>query len=123
MAPKRRQPTPTVVDRNDPNFDLDQVIDGMPVEFVQCRDFLHGWRSFTARRVHDGMIEQTQRCSRCRSTRTRTLNSRGGVVYTWKISYVDGYLIKGLGRIVGADMDHVRLRSVEHLLIDEAAAS
>jgi hypothetical protein len=105
-----------VVDRSDPNFDLDRVIDDMPIEYVQCRDYMHGWRSFTAKRIDNGLIEQTQRCGRCRSTRTRVLNGRGGVVESWKIDYVDGYLIKGLGRITGADADHVRLRSVEALL-------
>jgi hypothetical protein len=120
MAPKRRQPTPTVVDRNDPNFDLDAVIDTMKMEHVQCRDFAHSWRPYTASRNDDSTYEQTLRCSRCKTLRIRTLNHRGAVLSS-TYDYADGYVIKGLGRIAGAEKDHLRLVSIKQLLVEDTA--
>jgi hypothetical protein len=118
MTAKRRRPL-TVVDRTDPNFRLDAVVDGMRVEHLQCRDFGHSWRPFTARQVKH-IYEQQLRCSRCHTLRKRLLSMRGEVLSS-SYEYADSYVIKGLGRIVGDEKDHLRLASILKLVVEDTA--
>lgn len=120
----RRRKPPLVVDREAPDFALEAVVDGMREEHIQCRDFSHSWRPFTASVVRYGnrgsAYEQQLRCSRCRSIRRRLLSMTGSVI-TSNYDYSDGYIIKGLGRLTGTEKDHLRLVSVQRLVVEDTA--
>lgn len=115
MPPRRRRTQPRTVDRAAPDFSLESVIESMRDEHVQCRDFSHSWRPFTASQAPDGHYEQVLRCSRCRTLRKRLLDRRGAVVSS-AYEYADGYVVKGLGRINGSERDHLRLVSIRKVL-------
>jgi hypothetical protein len=117
---RRRRRPPKVVDRSAPDFALESVIDGMTLEHLQCRDFNHSWRPYTASRHTNGLIERQLRCSRCRTIKVQTLN-RWGHVVAGRYDYADGYVIKGLGRIIGEEKDHLRLASINKILTDDTA--
>lgn len=121
MPPRRRKKPVRSVDRSDPDFSLEAVIDTMKLEHIQCRDFAHAWRPYTARRMITGGFEQTLRCSRCYTRRIRELDRRGGVVHSG-YDYADGYVIKGLGRVTGSEKDHLRLKSILATLVEDTAA-
>lgn len=96
---------------------LEHQIYGMAVEHVQCRDFGHSWRPFSARWLPSyNYFEQILRCQRCTTTRTRHLGSRGQQLDS-SYDYVEGYTVKGMGRLSGTDRDVIRLASVRSILI------
>jgi hypothetical protein len=98
---------------------LEQQIYGMAVEHVQCRDFGHSWRPFSARWLPaDNCFEQILRCQRCTTTRTRHLGSRGQQLDS-SYDYVEGYTVKGMGRLSGTDRDVIRLASVRSILVTD----
>lgn len=102
--------------------DVEKAVQKMNIEHVQCRDFGHSWRPFSARWMPDENCYESQlRCSRCSTVRTRWLGRHGeqlGGTY----NYAEGYTIKGLGRLSGADRDHVRLASLMSVLVEDTAA-
>lgn len=103
--------------------DLEETLHDMRQDFIQCRDFGHAWRPFTARWMPAERVYHTQlRCSRCRTIRTRYINDHGQQVgHTY--AYPDGYQIRGMGRMTGEDRDHLRLESVLRVVeIDEKEA-
>lgn len=120
MSPARRRRPPKSVDRTAPDFDLGAVVDDMRTEYVQCRDFGHSWRPFTATLLRGGGYEQTLRCSRCRTRRNRLIGPRGQILSSG-YDYADGYVIKGLGRLVGTEKDHLRLLSVRRIAVEDTA--
>jgi hypothetical protein len=98
------------------NSDLDAAISHMELEFIQCRDFGHSWRPYSARWLpSDNCYESQLRCARCKAIRTRWL-SRTGSQVGGGYDYADGYLVKGIGRLTGTDRDKIRLASVLVLL-------
>lgn len=105
-----------------PPVDVDKVVSGMSTEFLQCRDFNHSWRPFTAEWVADERSFRVQlRCARCKAKRIRYIGQNGQLISS-HYEYVDGYLIKGLGRLTGTDRDYLRLQSVMRILPDDAMA-
>jgi hypothetical protein len=64
--------------------------------------------------------EQHLRCQRCTTVRKRFLNRHGHVVSSG-YDYDDGYIIKGLGRMVGTDKDTLRLASIRKLIVPDTA--
>lgn len=99
--------------------ELEKQIYSMTIEHVQCRDFGHSWRPFSARLLPgQNMFEQVLRCARCTTVRTRHLGMRGQLLDS-SYDYVDGYQMKGLGRMSGTDRDVVRLASVRSILIQD----
>jgi len=93
-------------------FDLDDALGKMNADYIQCRDFGHSWRPFTARWMQsENAYESQLKCTRCTTVRTRWL-SRTGEQLTGQYNYADGYLVKGMGRLTGTDRDKVRLRSI-----------
>lgn len=119
-ARRRRRAPQQRVDREAPDFSLAAVIDTMRVEHVQCRDFGHSWRPYTAARLRGGGYESTLRCSRCRTLRKRTLGNHGQVLAS-SYEYPEQYIILGLGRLVGEEKDHLRLASIQHVLVEDTA--
>lgn len=104
-----------------PDFDLPQAIEAMPDHFIQCRDFSHSWRPHDARYVPDERCyEQIIRCSRCKTTRARLIDTDGQLVSN-SYDYADGYLQKGMGRLTPADRDSLRLASVTRMVDSYAA--
>ena len=101
--------------------DLDAAIDGMPESHILCRDYGHSWRPHTVSELAKGAgYEQTLKCQRCRTMRRRVLD-RYGTQLTNNYVYADGYLVAGLGRLTGADRDHLRLASVTNTLTKRRA--
>lgn len=101
--------------------DLDAAISHMELEFIQCRDFGHSWRPYSARWVpRDNCYESQLRCARCKAIRTRWL-SRTGSQIGGGYDYADGYLVKGIGRLSGTDRDKIRLASIIAVLPSDTA--
>lgn len=103
-----------------PDFDLETTVNSMRSDFLQCRDFGHAWRPFTARWVATERAYETQlRCSRCKTIRVRWIGQRGEQIES-RYQYTDGYTIKGMGRLTGSDRDLIRLASVLRVLPEDA---
>ena len=101
--------------------DVAQAISHMGLEFIQCRDFGHSWRPYSARWVpSDNCYESQLRCARCKTIRSRFL-SRTGSQLSGNYDYPEGYLTKGLGRLTGTDRDMIRLASVLAVLPADTA--
>lgn len=87
----------------------------LPDSYLQCRDFGHLWRPFTARwQPDDSVWERRIRCVRCYTERVQTL-SRSGATISGHYVYPDGYLHATLGRLAGTARDALRLESVTRL--------
>lgn len=86
---------------------------------VNCRVYGHAWRPLTVTH-RPGLYTIFQRCGRCRNERQQEVNERGYPVSPWRMTYVDGYLLRKLGR-VGVDGRAVlRLQSLRGLPVIEA---
>lgn len=100
--------------------ELDHAIDSMEIEYIQCRDFGHAWQSHFARyKPSVREYESQQKCIRCGTIRVRDLDHRGALLGTHYL-YVEGYTIKGMGRLLGSDKDHLRLNSIKALIAQSA---
>jgi len=98
-----------------------QAIGQMRLDHLQCRDFGHSWRPYTARWAEaDKCYESVLRCQRCSTLRLRYLSSRGDLVSS-RYDYADGYLIAGMGRLDGADRAQIRLESVLRVMPPDTA--
>ncbi len=111
-APKRGKPKSI----QGKMFDVHTALEQLKDEHLQCRDFGHSWRDYTARwlpkeRVYDVVLE----CTRCKGKKNRTLSARGERLST-SYTYQDGYQIKGAGRLDQAARDEIRLLSVTKLV-------
>jgi hypothetical protein len=99
-----------------PASTVEEHVAAMAIEHIQCRDFGHSWRPFSARIVPAmHMIREELRCARCTTIRVRDLGMRGQLLAS-SYDYVDGYTRQGMGRLTGTDRDLIRLASVQHLL-------
>jgi hypothetical protein len=81
-------------------------------EIVDCRAFGHEWGPYTAEwevpQIHVALV-----CQRCNAQKRFTIDSRNGLyVHRPYIAYPDGYLVKGLGRILGDVKGELRLAAV-----------
>lgn len=95
--------------------DLDTVrvfAEEMPAKFLECRELGHLWRPWAAMSNPDGGFDRTLRCTRC-STKREQVITRQGVVAQNKYIHPEGYLHKGLGRIVGEGRGILRLASIQ----------
>lgn len=102
------------------------AVAGMPVEFLQCRDYGHVWQDRGARwypSLH--YWEQMLKCTRCKLQRARHMTARGALIDA-PYDYPEGYLMPaGVGRLTSVDRDAIRLATVtwsaEHLVEEEQA--
>lgn len=109
---QHRRSKAQVADEAEHEFDLDDALKNMNVDYIQCRDFGHSWRPHTARWLESQQHYESQlRCSRCGTMRQRFL-SRTGAQIGGAYLYAEGYRVKGVGRLTGGDRDKVRLRSI-----------
>lgn len=119
MAPRRRL---RAVTTHGPT-ELGAAIAGMSDAQLQCRDFGHSWRPFTAEYIPQRrQYLEALRCSRCRAQRLRLLGQRGELLAN-RYVYPDGYLVQGLGRLDSDDRDALRLASLQLLLEQGASKS
>lgn len=96
--------------------DYSDSIAHMPGAHLQCRDFGHSWRPFTARwNAEFDCFESRLRCTRCRTVRNRYI-SRNGELLSSHYAYADGYLIRGFGRRTAEDRAELRLASIMRIL-------
>ena len=101
---------------------VEDAVAHMQVEHLQCRDFGHSWRPYSARWLPTfNQYESQLLCARCKTIRTRFLSRTGGLMDS-KYDYADGYTIKGLGRLTGTDRDVIRLQSILQVLPTDTAA-
>lgn len=99
--------------------DTDEVIDfaaQLPEKFLHCREMNHNWRPYTAGRHKDGGWERTLRCVRCRTLKTQHLSTNGMLIGSATYVHAEGYLHKGLGRIVGEGRGALRLESLRRAM-------
>lgn len=96
--------------------ELGTAIKALRPEFLQCRDYLHAWRPFTAQWMPSfNVYEVREQCMRCHTLRIRELD-RHGHVLARHYEYPDGYSMKGLGRLTGDDRDKIRLASLLNII-------
>lgn len=87
-------------------------------KFLECRDTGHNWRRLAARwSPHLGEYRRVHRCRSCRAERTQRLSDKGAILSS-SIDYPDGYLHKGLGRIVGDGRDLLRLETMGRFAVE-----
>jgi hypothetical protein len=105
-----------------PMSELEIAVKAMDLSYLQCRDFGHSWRPYTARWVPAENCYQSElQCQRCKSIRQRYL-SRSGAQLGGHYDYPEGYLMpKGTGRLTGTDRDIIRLQSVLAVLVPDTA--
>jgi hypothetical protein len=94
---------------------IQDALEDMEGEYLECRDYQHSWRPLSAARNEDGTFTRTRRCSRCGTRKEETLSGRGAIL-SGRYIYPVGYLVKGLGRIAGEGRDALRLASVTRLM-------
>jgi len=100
---------------------VDEAVKHMAFEHIQCRDFGHSWRPYSARWMPTfNQYESQLMCARCKTIRTRFM-SRTGALLDSKYDYADGYTVKGLGRLSGVDRDVIRLQSILGVLVEDTA--
>lgn len=96
---------------------LETALDHLSASYIQCRDFGHSWRPYSARldaEMH--CYVQELRCSRCTTIRARMIGLRGQLLDS-HYDYPEGYTLpKGMGRLSGDDRDGIRYRSIVRLL-------
>lgn len=102
-----------------PTVDIEDAVKDMTDEALECRDFSHSWRPFSASRESYG-FERTLQCRNCKTERRETLDKRGGLV-SRSYAYPEGFLIKGLGRLSGNRKDAVRLASMLRAIPDKTS--
>lgn len=95
--------------------DVEEFAASLPDKFLHCRELGHLWRPFTAGRHADGGFERVLRCTRCKTKRQQSLNSRGMIMSNQYI-HPEGYLTEGIGRIVGEGRGLLRLESISRVL-------
>lgn len=92
--------------------DLDRWADGLPDDYLMCRDLGHVWRSYTARLTSESTYERTMQCERCGTLRHQECSASGAVLGNG-YSYEAGYLApKNTGRLTSGDRDALRLSSL-----------
>lgn len=100
---------------------LDEVAEfaeALPERYLHCRELGHNWRPYSAGRFQDGGFERVLRCTRCKTRRVQEISSRG-VVLVNKYIHPEGYLHKGMGRIVGEGRGLLRLESIKRIVSKE----
>lgn len=95
--------------------DVEEFAKDLPEKFLYCREMGHNWRPHSAGRYADGGFERILRCSRCTTKRVQEITSRGVVLRNQYI-HPEGYLSKGMGRIVGEGRGVLRLEAIKRIV-------
>lgn len=93
-------------------LDVEAFAKDLPDEFLLCRELGHNWLPYgIPGRYRDGGYQRVLRCNRCKTERHIEISNRG-VVTASQYKHPDGYLLEGLGRIVGEGRGVLRLASI-----------
>ena len=99
-----------------------KTIDDVLEEHLECRDYMHSWKPFSAKEIQKGrVVERVLRCERCKTLKKQTLVIKRGHAFlsTGSYKYVDGYLIKGMGHVTQEDKAKLRFRTVVRELSED----
>lgn len=94
--------------------EVSDFAEGLPERFLYCREMGHNWRPQSAGRYKDGGFVRILRCTRCKTERHQEISSVG-VITMNKYVHPEGYLAKGMGRIVGEGRGVLRLESIKRI--------
>jgi hypothetical protein len=87
-----------------------------------CRVYGHAWQPLQVSH-RPGLYTVTQRCGRCRNQRWQERDERGYPQSRWHITYMDGYLLKNIGRLGTDGRASLWLTTLtDQLIIEEAMA-
>lgn len=98
---------------------ITSAVAGMSLEQLQCRDFGHAWRGYTAKSLPRRQFESILQCRRCFTLRVRILSDTGEVLKS-HYRYEPGYLIEGAGRLTARDRGAIRLAAMMAEMNDPA---
>ena len=100
--------------------DIESWKQGLPEEFLSCRDYGHLWRPFRAHYVPDEhAYQRVMRCGRCRAEREQVLSASGSIL-SGTYHYEPGYEAPaGVGRMGTEARDSLRLESTLRLLASD----
>jgi hypothetical protein len=116
----RRRGKLAVVDEHQQQ--LQTAMAGMSEEMIECRDLQHSWRKWATHWLpKDREYERQLKCLRCSTIRVQRLSERGLLLGSSYL-YVEGYLVKGMGRLSADDKGTLRLASILDELKAEANA-
>lgn len=117
-----RKPRLAVVTEPTPRYaDTGEVSDwakDLPERFLHCREMNHNWRPFDVGRHKDGGYERTLRCVRCKTRKVQHLDTHGMLIGGARYEHPEGYLHKGMGRIVGEGRGALRIESILRIVGD-----
>lgn len=114
------RPRLTVVTATQGGASLGQVesfAEGLSDAYLHCRELGHLWRPKGAKPYRDedgGGWIRTLRCYRCTTKRVQEISS-SGMVLSNKYIHPEGYLMEGLGRIVGEGRGVLRLQAIKRI--------
>lgn len=92
--------------------DAAQLAKELSDAYLSCRERTHDFQPHTVDWLTDETCyERNLMCSRCQTIKRQYISYYGAVLQQYYL-YPDDYLAIGLGRIVGAGRDAVRLESV-----------
>lgn len=91
--------------------DVEQAAAGMTVSVLECRDFGHTWTTASIIRIK-GAYQRWLWCKRCKTNRRQTLSMDGEILES-HYQYMEGYELKGLGRMLGDGRMALRRESLE----------
>lgn len=107
-----------VVDSDSPAYATPEAVESKLSEWddnvLTCRTFGHNFEASTATKNNRLKYWRLiRKCARCKAEKVMEVSLRGQV-YSSFIDYspTDGYLASGLGRIIGAAKDVVRLAAI-----------
>lgn len=96
--------------------EVESFAQSLKMSYLMCRELGHNWRPATARYVRSQKVyERSLRCVRCTCERQQVLDASGSIISTHYV-HPEGYLHKGLGRIVGEGRDVLRLESLNRFI-------
>lgn len=97
--------------------EVEEFAAGLKEAFLYCRRFGHAYKPHTAKLSNEFRgYETTKRCTRCTLVVVEVMDMRGAIIKSWP-RYPEGYLAKGIGRIVGEGKDIVRLETLNRFLV------
>lgn len=91
--------------------DVEVFAQGASTNHLLCRELHHSWLPHTIGAYRDGGFKRTLRCPRCKTLKHMEISNRG-LVTSASYEYPEGYLVEGLGRIVGEARGVLRLASI-----------
>lgn len=91
--------------------EIELFADKLPDEYLRCRELGHNWVPHTATRYRNAIV-RSLRCTRCKTRKRHTLDSRGMIQGGTTYSHPEGYLHEGYGQITGEGRGILRITSV-----------